>query len=219
MFLKSQTPLIYLITSGETNAQTRPRSEDFLQILRLAESAVATGINLFQIREKNLTTRTLYELTRNVSAITRGTETALLVNDRADVAATAGADGVHLASDSLKADVIRKTFGANFVIGVSTHSLAEASIAKDKGADFAVFGPVFETDSKRGFGAPVGVEKLREVTLKLAPFPVLALGGVQLENVDECFRAGARGVAAISMLNDPVELPRVVQSIRREGFT
>jgi thiamine-phosphate pyrophosphorylase len=126
----------------------------------------------------------------------------------------AGAEGVHLTSLSLPASIVRHTFGAEFLIGVSTHSLGEATAASGSGADFIVFGPVFDTFSKRRYGEPLGLEKLREVTSELAPFPVLALGGVTMANAAGCIQAGASGVAAITMLNDHLKLDRVVDEIR-----
>lgn len=187
-------------------------------MLRLVEAAVAAGIDLLQIREKNLTARVLYQLAESVAAITRGRATKLLINDRSDIAAAAGADGVHLASNSLSADVIRRAFGPEFLIGVSTHSLTEATMAKAGGADFAVLGPIFETASKQQFGEPLGLEQLKTVASVVTPFPVLALGGVELENVAACRSAGARGVSAIRLLNDPSKLDRIVSAIR-ESFS
>jgi len=149
--------------------------------------------------------RVLFELVARAAEITRGSRTRLLVNDRSDIARAAGADGVHLTTQSLPADVVRKIFGAEFLIGVSTHSLEEARLARAAGADFVVFGPVFE---KRGYGAPQGVDKLAEVTRALGEFPVVAIGGITLDNVDECFQAGARGIAAIRLLNDAENLTR-----------
>ena len=166
------------------------------------EAAVAAGISLLQIREKSLSARVLYELARRAVAITRGSATRLLVNDRFDIARAAGADGVHLTTRSLPAKVVRSICGDDFLIGVSTHSLETALDARAEGADFVVFGPVFETESKREFGAPQGLEKLREVTSALAGFPVIAIGGIDLDNAAECFRAGASGVAAIRMFTN-----------------
>jgi thiamine-phosphate pyrophosphorylase len=214
MPLNPQTPLIYLITSGATTDRTTTASEDFANVLGLAKAAVAAQIDLLQIREKNLSARVLYELAASVAAITRGSATKVLVNDRSDIASAAGADGVHLAANSLPADVIRRAFGPEFLIGVSTHSLAEATMAKKSGADFVVFGPIFETESKLQFGEPLGLEQLQKVASAVAPFPVLALGGVELDNVATCHRAGARGVAAIRMLNDPKKLDRIVNTVR-----
>ena len=200
-------PILYAITSGAATSQTT--SDDpkvasvlhapaFASILRLVETAVSRQIPLFQIREKKLPTRTLYDLVARAAEITRGTATRLLVNDRFDVARAAGADGVHLTSVSLPARIVREVCGSEFLIGVSTHSLDEARRARDEGADFVVFGPVFETESKRGFGPPQGLEKLRRVTGELRGFPVLAIGGVTLDNAESCYAAGASGFAGIS---------------------
>lgn len=180
------------------------------------EAAVAAKIDLIQIREKLLSAKVLHQLATSAAAITSGSCSKLLVNDRADIARAAGADGVHLTSSSLPPNVIRRTFGADFLIGVSTHSLEEATAASRSGADFIVFGPVFDTFSKRQYGEPVGLEKLREVSSKLAPFPVLALGGVTMANAGDCIQAGAAGIAAITMLSDQLQLDQVVNGIRGE---
>ena len=202
-------PIIYPITSGKTSPQTTPDDPQFSEILRLVRAAVDADVPLFQIREKSLPARVLYELVARAAEITRGSKTRLLVNDRSDIARAAGADGVHLTTRSLPAEVVRNIFGAEFLIGVSTHSLDEARAARAGGADFVVFGPVFETESKRAYGAPQGLEKLREVTRALGEFPVVAIGGITLENFSECFEAGARGVAAIRMLNTAENMDRI----------
>jgi len=209
-----RNPLIYLITSGATSIQTTPASEDFSNVLRLVEAAVAAKIDLIQIREKQLSTNTLFKLSSSAADITSGSSTKLLVNDRADVASAAGADGVHLASSSLPPDIVRRTFGAQFLIGVSTHSLEEATAAEQSGADFIVFGPVFDTLSKRQYGRPAGLPELKKVTSELAPFPVLALGGVTTNNVRDCIHAGAAGIAAIGILNKRLQLDQVVRVIQ-----
>lgn len=203
-----------MITSGQTAAGTTPDTEDFSTVLRLVEAAVAAKVDLIQIREKHLSTNVLYQLSTRAADITRGSTTKLLVNDRADIAATAGADGVHLASSSLPPDVIRRTFGAAFLIGVSTHSLEEAAAAGQSGADFIVFGPVFDTLSKRLYGEPLGLAELNKVASELVPFPVLALGGVTTNNAADCIHAGAAGIAGISILSDPLKLARVVNELQ-----
>jgi thiamine-phosphate pyrophosphorylase len=199
-------PIIYPITNGATRTP-----ED---ILPLIEAAVSAKVPLFQIREKLLSGRVLYELVTRAVEITRGSDTRLLVNDRSDIARATGADGVHLTGQSLPADVMRKIYGPEFLIGVSTHSREEARIARARGADFLVFGPVFATESKREFGEPQGLEKLREITSELRGFPVVAIGGITLDNVAACFDAGASGVAAIRLLNDAERISSIVEVIR-----
>ena len=156
----------------------------------------------------------LYQLTVSAAEITRGSHTKLLVNDRSDIAASAGADGVHLATSSLPPEVVRKTVGDDFLIGVSTHSLAEILSARAGKADFVVFGPVFQTPAKEIYGDPRGLKELETITSEVAPFPVFALGGLTVERVSECMRAGAQGVAAIRMLSDPAQLDEIVREIR-----
>ena len=201
MPLSSHRPILYAITSGATKNKTTPDDDEFTRILHLAEGAVAAQLSLFQIREKNLSARVLYELVTRATKITRGSSTRLLVNDRFDVALAAGADGVHLTSTSLPARVVRGICGPEFLIGASTHSLETARDARDSGADFALFGPVFETESKRGFGPPQGLEKLKQVAGELAGFPVVAIGGITLDNAESCFAAGASGIAGIRLFD------------------
>ncbi|MEO7971631.1 MAG: thiamine phosphate synthase [bacterium] len=214
-----QKPISYLITSGQTTAATTSSSKDFQQILRLIEVAVAAKIDLVQVREKDLTTKVLYELVARASELTRNSTTKLLVNDRADVAASAGGDGVHLTTQSLPASVVRKSFGDDFLIGASAHSLAEARAALDAQVDFVVFGPVFPTPSKEKYGPPVGLEQLHQVCAELNGFPVLAIGGVTEDNFAECLRAGAQGVAAIRMFGDRQLLSSIVARIHEEPDT
>jgi thiamine-phosphate pyrophosphorylase len=209
-------PLIYLITSGETTAHTTPATEDFSRILKLVRAAVVARIDLVQIREKNLSASVLYQLSASAAGITQGSSTKLLINDRSDIASAAGADGVHLTTSSLPTDVVRQTFGAGFLIGVSTHSLQEVSRARQSGADFVVFGPVFDTASKKQYGDALGLTSLGRISSELSPFPVLALGGVTIENVAKCTQAGARGIAAIRMLQQPDRLADVADEIRRK---
>jgi len=207
-------PIIYLITSGATTKATTTETDDFARILALVEASVAAQIPLLQLREKQLTNGVLYQLATEAAMITRRTATRLLVNDRADIARAAGADGVHLTTHSLPAGLVRETYGSEFLIGVSTHSLEEAHAARREGASVAVFGPVFKTESKVGLGDPQGLEKLRKVATELKDFPILAIGGVSLDNVADCFKAGASGVAAIRLLSDAENLGNIIEEIR-----
>jgi thiamine-phosphate pyrophosphorylase len=215
MSLHLQSPILYLITSGATTPESNPASKDFQNVLALVRAAIKARISLIQLREKNLPARTLYELAARSAAITKGTTTRLLVNDRADIARAARADGVHLTTRSIEASIIRRSFGHGFLIGISTHSLAEAQAARESdAADFAVFGPVFDTPSKRDYGPPLGLEKLSEAASLLSPFPLIALGGVTGENAPDTLRAGASGIAAIRLFADPNTLAATVGAIR-----
>lgn len=214
MPLDPTTPISYLITDGRTTRETVPSGAEFARLLSVVRAGVAAGITLIQLREKLLRPRTLYELARRALELTGGSATRLLVNDRADIALAAGADGVHLTTRSLAAATVRRISHRNFLIGVSTHSLAEAVTARTGGADFAVFGPVFDTPSKRVHGAPLGLDSLREAAQAVAPFPLLALGGITRDNFPPALRAGARGIAAIRLFNEEDEMRAVVTELR-----
>lgn len=209
-------PIIYLITDGTTTTES-VKTHGFDSILKLIRAAVREKISLIQLREKQLNARLLYELTKQAAQITDGSETRLIVNDRADIARAAGADGVQLTGISLHASVIRKSFPKDFLIGISTHSLTEAKTARDEGADFAVFGPVFDTPSKRIYGKPLGVKKLKEASVILSPFPLIAIGGIDLSNLKETFQNGASGIAAIRLLNDATDMHETVRTIRNSN--
>lgn len=204
-------PLIYLITTGELTVDNF--SDKFSEILEIIKKAVESEISLIQIREKRLTAKRVFELAEQAVKLTKNSKTKLLVNDRADIALAAGADGVHLPGNSLSAGIVRSAFPARFIIGVSAHSLEEVEKARDEGADFATFSPIFTTASKAGYGAPQGIAKLREVAETVGEFPIIALGGIDENNFAESLKAGAKGVAAIRFLNNAGGLSEVAKRI------
>ena len=151
----------------------------------------------------------------------RGTR-RILINDRLDIALSSGSAGVHLSRASIPLnDVVRWCRAGNapsdFQIGASCHSLAEAREAQTAGASYIVLGPVFDTPSKRPFGSPLGMELLREVCHSIQ-IPVVAIGGVDRENSEECVLAGASGIAAIRLFQEAAnvqELERAIALIHR----
>jgi thiamine-phosphate pyrophosphorylase len=173
--------------------------------------AIEAGVDWIQIREKDLGGGRLAELARGV-VVAAGVErrTRVIVNDRLDVAVAAGAGGVHLGRESLPVGEVfswreREKSGraglTDFLIGASCHSLEQARVAAGDGADYLIFGPVFETPSKMKFGASLGIERLREVCDEVR-IPVLAIGGISLANAASCFEAGAAGIAAIRLFQE-----------------
>ncbi len=178
----------------------------------VVEQAIAAGVDLIQIRERDLNTRALLALVEKAVALAAGHATRILVNDRLDVALAAGAAGVHLPTHGLPIADVRARF-SELLIGASCHNLEELRAAQDGGADFAVFGPVYETASKRVYGPPVGLETLAEA-VRSATIPVLALGGINLENARACLEAGAAGIAAISLFQTNADLADTVRRLR-----
>lgn len=167
-------------------------------LLHCIEQAIADGVDLIQIREKDLPARELYNLTQTIVGKARSTRTRILVNSRADIALAAGAHGVHLPGNSVAPKILRTIAPKDFVIGVSTHSLAEIQQAEAEDASFVVFGPVFPPLSKTSSQPAIGLDGLRDVVEQIT-IPVFALGGVTRENAEACIRAGASGIAGISL--------------------
>lgn len=186
-------------------------------LLEKMGSAAGAEVDWIQIREKDLPGRALSELVREaVRRVPAGCR--VLVNDRLDVAFTMGAAGLHLGEHSLPMAEVKRFLReqprkVDFIVGKSTHSLDAALRAEGAGADYVIFGPVFATPSKAKFGAPQGVELLAEVCRRVS-IPVIAIGGITLENAHECVRAGAAGIAAIRLFQEAGDVGAVVHALR-----
>jgi len=179
-------------------------------LCQVVEEALRGGARAVQLREKDLPPRELYPLALEMRQLTQAYGARLLINDRVDVALAVGADGVHLTTTSLAADIARQLLGPDRLIGVSTHSCAEAQAAAEGGADFLVFGPVFFTPSKAAYGQPVGLDALRAVRA-VVNSPILAIGGIKAANLEQVIGAGADGIAVISAIisaDDPASATR-----------
>jgi len=146
---------------------------------------------MIQVREKDLPASELFDLVCKVRDLAAGSKTRVLVNDRLDIALAAGIDGVHLPSNGLPAERVRPFVK---LLGVSTHTVEEAFAAQKAGADFIVFGPIFDSPGK----SAVGLEPLKKVAASVK-IPILAIGGISAANADEVLRAGAAGIAGIRL--------------------
>lgn len=205
-------PLLCLITAGSGGAVCG-------DVVALAADAAAAGVDLVQIRERRVTDAALLSLTRKVVDEVSGTRTAVLVNDRVDVAAAAGAAGVHLRSDSVPAPRVRAIAPDGFLIGRSVHSAREAAAAEaDGGLDYLIFGTVFASASKPEGHAVAGLEELSR-TCETVRMPVIAIGGMTIARAREVAAAGAAGIAAIGLFRDAQRaaggLAAVVEQLKR----
>ena len=211
-------PLLSLVTDRRRLDATR---QDVVStLLDQVRAAVAASVDLVQVREPDLPDGALLAVVARCVELARGSKTAILVNDRLDIALAAGAGGVHLRARSVGAPDARRHLPAGFVLGRSVHNVAEAAqVVEAGGLDYLVLGTVFSSHSKPGV-SPCGVGVLGAVA-RAVDVPVLAIGGVTVDKSVEVFRAGAAGVAAIGLFAEPGPsgrfdgMCRVVGEIRR----
>jgi thiamine-phosphate pyrophosphorylase len=198
-----------------------PGDENARQGALLAKIAEGTrcGVDLVQLREKDLPTRELEALARRVRQVIHENSgeagTRLLINSRSDVARASSADGVHLRSDDISPSEVHKIwaqtpYSARALVSVSCHSAADVARAASQAADFAVFAPVFEKKDAAA-ASPVGLDGLREACRQ--KIPVLALGGITLTNAHACLDSGAAGIAAIRLFQEN-DIAEVVERLR-----
>jgi thiamine-phosphate pyrophosphorylase len=214
-----KSPLLCYVTDRHTIPHTEPAA-----LIQKIDASASAGVDWVQIREKDLSTHELAALTRGAlfraaHSQGRSQSTRILVNDRVDVALAEGAGGVHLGENGLPVNEVVslvETHAAHhdFLVGVSCHSLEGAKSAAAGGASYLFFGPVFNTPSKAAFGPPQGLERLAEVCRAVA-IPVLAIGGITLENATACFAAGAEGIAAIRLFQDSSDPAATVSALRQ----
>jgi thiamine-phosphate pyrophosphorylase len=210
---------LYYITDRRQFAGDAHEQEQ--RLLAKIAGCAAAGVEYIQLREKDLESRALETLALKAMAALGSSRTQLLINSRTDLALACGAHGVHLPAKDLAASEVRSIFAragkSEPVIGVSTHSAAEVASAESHGASFAVFGPVFE---KSGSANRAGLEELRRICHRTEaaqpPMPVWALGGITLENAEQCAAAGAAGIAAIRLFqqNDVDAIVKKLHALR-----
>ena len=239
-----RVPLLCCVTDRRSLGSTRtsearqPFHAHKLLMEKIA-AAAAAGVDWIQIREKDLSGKECCSLTcqamqlaarsssggtAKVSALPTSegarelVSARILVNDRLDVALAAQAGGVHLGEKSLPPEEARRLANSfrrgDFLIGVSCHSLETVKAAERGGADYVFFGPVFATPSKAAYGTPRGLDRLAEVCNAVA-VPVLAIGGITLENAADCLSAGASGIAAIRLFQEAPDMAAVVRAFRK----
>ena len=183
-----QLPKIYPITD------TRLPGLSHLQQLR---RLTACGAQLVQLREKGASSKEFFYAASEAVSFAKQNGVRLIINDRADITMTLGADGVHLGQDDLPPAEARALLGADAIIGFSTHSIRQATAALDLPINYLAFGPIFRTASKNSPDPIVGLDALEQVCRLAGPLPVVAIGGIDAANLTSVFAAGAASAAMI----------------------
>ncbi|HBW37473.1 MAG: thiamine-phosphate pyrophosphorylase [Peptococcaceae bacterium BRH_c23] len=197
---------IYALTS-ELHSQGRSNIE-------VASEIVASGVPILQYREKSKKVREMYEECLVLRAMTQQYGALFIINDHLDLALAVGADGVHIGQDDLPLSKVRELVGHDLLIGVSTHSPAQALAAVSGGADYIGVGPLFATKTKIDVCDPVGLDYL-DYVVKNLDIPFVAIGGIKEHNLAEVIQAGARTVALVTEI---VGNPDIMSKIKRLQF-
>ena len=165
----------------------------------VVKAAIAGGVTVVQLREKDCTTRQFIAEARLLKVLLLGTGVPLIINDRLDVALAAGAEGLHLGQQDMSIADARRIAGPDLVIGISAESLDDARRAEADGADYIGISPVFATTTKKDAAAPLGLEGIRRIR-RVVSLPLIGIGGITLANAAEVMQAGADGVAVVSAI-------------------
>ncbi len=185
---------LYVITDRHRCAPT--------PLIEVISELLDAGVTAIQLREKDLNSDELMRLAQPIADLCRNYKAKLFVNTDTRVAATVGAAGVHLPANAASVSSVKAQIGANFSIGCSVHTFAEAGKRETEGADFLTYSPIYLTASKPGYGPPVGVENLTKLVGRVK-LPIFALGGITPARASECLLAGAFGIAVMSGVMAP----------------
>lgn len=197
--------LLYLCTD-RVLALGRPIEE-------AVEAALAGGVTMLQLREKEASTREFYQIALAVKEITQRYKVPLVINDRLDIALAVGADGLHIGQSDLPISVARRLVGDSILIGVSASTVAEAVAAQRAGADYVGAGAVYPTGSKADAGAAIGLDGLAQICAAVS-IPVVAIGGVNANNAAAVMQAGAEGIAVISAILSQPDIGAAAAALR-----
>jgi thiamine-phosphate pyrophosphorylase len=203
----SQDYFLYLVTDPVLN-----KGYPVLEQVRLA---LEGAVMIIQLREKELATGNFVDLARKAVNMTRKAGAFLIINDHVDVALASGADGVHIGQDDMSLKDARRLLGQDKIIGVSVRSAEEASQAEKDGADYIAASGVFATDTKKDVGNALGRDSL-QIIRKATSLPLLAIGGIKIENCAEVIKAGADGVAVVTGITMSDDIPATCRAFIEE---
>lgn len=185
--------------------------------IEVLEAVIRGGAKIIQLREKDCSSRDLYETARKFREITAKAGVLLIINDRLDIALASEADGVHLGQDDLPLVAARK-LAPDMLIGVSTHSLEEALVAQQQGADYINIGPIFPTKTKAGIEKFLGPDAITEITQRIK-IPFTVMGGINESNIDKVLAKGARRVAVVTAVTRASDITGAVKHLREKIMT
>ncbi len=191
MSLKLQLPRIYPITDTQISG---------ISHLEQVKKLILGGAAMIQLRDKRAAPAEFYAAAKESVKLAREHAVLVIINDRVDVALAAGADGVHLGQDDMPVEQARHILGDDAIIGLSTHSVEQARAALSLPVDYIATGPIFFTGTKDRADPVLGIEGLRRVRAAMGPFPLVAIGGIDEDNLQQVLSSGADSVAIISGL-------------------
>ncbi len=186
----------------------------------IAKAAIEGGASIIQYRDKHASSRKLFEDALQLRNLTRDAGALLIINDRADIALAVEADGVHLGQDDLSLAEARRIVGDTYIIGISATCFDEAVEAANQGADYIGLGPVFPTPSKDDAAPPIGLEGVAAVR-EAVDIPIVAIGGITIDNIEEVIQAGSDGIAVISAVAsapDMVAAARMITTMIQDAL-
>ncbi|MGQ9619190.1 MAG: thiamine phosphate synthase [Candidatus Aminicenantia bacterium] len=186
-----------------------------IPFFEMIKEAVRGGITALQLREKEISTRDFIEEALKVKELIKGERILFIINDRVDIALAVDADGVHLGNEDMPVDMARKILGKKFIIGASAHSVEEAIEKERMGVNYIAVSPVFSTPTKPDAGPPLGLEGIKEMR-KFVRVPLIGIGGINKENIEEVIKSGADGVAVVSAIvsaENPYESARELREL------
>ena len=197
---------LYVITDEQLG---RGRSH-----VEIAQEAIAGGADVIQLRDKIASSNKLYQVALEIRRITREAGVIFIVNDRLDITLAVDADGLHVGQDDLPVSIVRKSVQRNKIVGVSATSLDQAIQAEQDGADYLGVGPIYEARStKADAGQPLGlplIQRIRQHCTK----PIIAIGGINHNNVSEVIKSGANGVAVISAIVSAPDIAKATRELK-----
>ena len=185
-----------------------------LSHIQIAEKALLGGVRFIQYREKQLSKRESYKIAQQLREITRKYNAVLIINDDVDIAMAVDADGIHLGQEDFPVQTARKILGNDKIIGLSTHSLKEAEEAQGSGADYIAIGPIFRSTTK-DVREPLGPDIIKEIK-KISRLPVIAIGGINENNIEDIMKTGADGAAVISAIIKKKDITATVNGFIRK---